>query len=242
MAIKLITLNIEASKHLDRVVEFIKDEKPDVVCLQEAFRRDVNTLSDILGMDKDFGPMVYVTEEPQYGDDLVPDVIGVAMLSRVDHYVAVSEYYMGEGKVPLYVGGEQVDRVLTHARFKKDGDEVRIATTHFEWTPKGVPTPRQYQAFDNLERITSQYADLILCGDFNAARGEEMFTKFLKDFTDNLPPEVETTLDPKFFKKPHLRLVVDTIFSKGKYRADNVRTVDGVSDHMAVVGEVYSIT
>jgi len=47
--VKLIQLNIEGSRHLARVVPFLENEKPDIVCLQELNEKDVPHILDALG-------------------------------------------------------------------------------------------------------------------------------------------------------------------------------------------------
>ena len=66
----------------------------------------------------------------------------------------------------------------------------------------------------------------------------EIFSAFTKHLTDNLPPEIDSTLDPVLHRVPGLHLAVDTIFSTPEYVVKKVRTIAGVSDHKAIVGEI----
>ncbi len=47
---KVITLNIELDKHFDKFIPFIKEQNPDVACLQEVFEKDIDYLSHSLNM------------------------------------------------------------------------------------------------------------------------------------------------------------------------------------------------
>lgn len=42
IGMKLISLNIEGHKHIDRQLPFFEIEAPDVLCLQEVFEPDVS--------------------------------------------------------------------------------------------------------------------------------------------------------------------------------------------------------
>ena len=89
-------------------------------------------------------------------------------------------------------------------------------------------------------RLFEQKKEIVFCGDFNAPRGGEVFSTLATVFTDNIPSSVTTTMDNALHRVgDKLRpLVVDGLFTRG-YKASNVRVVCGVSDHCAVVGEIY---
>jgi len=40
-SIKIISLNIERSKHIDRILPFLVREQPDVFCVQELCKKDI---------------------------------------------------------------------------------------------------------------------------------------------------------------------------------------------------------
>lgn len=81
--------------------------------------------------------------------------------------------------------------------------------------------------------------EIVIAGDFNIPRGNEMYQKLQTHFRDNIPTEVESTVDPilHYANKDisgTLKLVVDYIWSTPKYKVENVRVVSGVSDHCAL--------
>ena len=52
---KLISLNIEGDKHLDdKILPFFDKEKPDVLCLQEVFAKDIQKICQRTGLEKYF--------------------------------------------------------------------------------------------------------------------------------------------------------------------------------------------
>ena len=66
MTFKLISLNIEGIKHFDTVIPFLKKEKPDVICLQEVPKKDVEMLKQELSIKGEFFPMVYKTKMTEF--------------------------------------------------------------------------------------------------------------------------------------------------------------------------------
>jgi len=227
MAIKLITLNVEQSNHLDKFVPFLKEESPDIVCLQEVMKADVSFIKNELKMEGVFFP----TSNKD-------GIEGTLLLTKLPCSPIQAQYYFGEGKVPVYTDPYSKERVLLYTTVENQGKKFVIGTTHFSWTPDGDADELQWRDFHSLMKILKTFDNLILCGDFNAPRGREMFTEFTKHFKDNLPPEIESTIDPDLHRAKGLSLAVDTIFSTPHYLVRDVKVVSGVSDHKAVVGYV----
>ena len=50
-SIRLVSLNIERRKHLNRILPFLQEYKPDVVCMQELFEKDVPYFEQALGIE-----------------------------------------------------------------------------------------------------------------------------------------------------------------------------------------------
>ena len=48
---KLISLNIEGHKHLERFLPYIKEQKADIICLQEVFESGMELFKKEFGMD-----------------------------------------------------------------------------------------------------------------------------------------------------------------------------------------------
>lgn len=233
--LKLISLNVERSLHLDTILPFLEQEQADIVCLMEVSKVDLPRYEHATKAQAHFFPMTTVSP----GNTFMPDgkgLQGLALLTKLPHEIRHA-YYIGDGSAPEFGAYNAEDRVVAIAKVTKDEKQFVIGTTHFTWTPNGDANEDQWNAFTALMRILDEYHELILCGDFNAPRGREMFTAFTERFTDNLPKEVASTLDPKFHRKPEIRLAVDTIFSRGPYTI-TVRVVDGLSDHKGLVAMI----
>src|SRR3989344_7187115 len=76
--LQLISLNIERSLHLPRIIPFFEKEQADVVCLQELYQRDIKRISEALrGAACLFAPMTRHTRE------MPPEIMGVGIFSRL---------------------------------------------------------------------------------------------------------------------------------------------------------------
>jgi endonuclease/exonuclease/phosphatase family metal-dependent hydrolase len=254
---KLVTLNIEGDKHLDKVLSFLKAEKPDAVCLQEVFAADVAHFESELGMTGHFATMTRVEEENRYGISPRGEW-GIALFSHLPLLNVETLYYRGIGSKPVFTSPNSPDRVVLSALVElsdqrysdqealsdyesKSRPIVRLATTHFTWSAQGKSSAEQRHDFQSLARILDRHEDWVLCGDFNAPRGGEIFHLFAERLQDSLPLDVTTTLDPNLHYAGPLDLAVDTIFSTHHYRIESVRVVAGLSDHQAIVGLVSTV-
>ncbi len=114
----------------------------------------------------------------------------------------------------------------------------RLCNTHFLWTPDGSTSDEQRQALSNMFELLENEKEFVLCGDFNAPRGREIFSTLAQKFKDNVPPEYTSSLDPVLHRAAPLHLMVDGLFSTPGYNVTGVKMVGGVSDHCALVGHI----
>ncbi len=238
---KIISINIEKDKHHDTVLPFLQREQPDVVCMQEVYGNDAERYQYELGMKGIFGPMTLCPSRYVEG---ALHVEGVAIFSRHEISNVKVALYAGYAKyIPAYVDkdAKTYNHILLSCDVHKDNAVYTIATTHFTWTPNGDPDALQRKNLSALLRKLKELPNVVVCGDFNAPRGREIFDKLAKKYKDNIPREITTTIDPVLHRAPNLELVVDGMFSSKKYVVGNVRAETGVSDHKAIVGEIVVI-
>lgn len=235
MGITLLTLNIENDRHLDRVEAAIAEHLPDVVCLQEVLEANCARLASVGGYDVKFA---LGGRQPRPSGE--ERNWGVAVLTRIPVRRQVETCYAADPVVRVLRHPDDTRRVVLMTELEHQGQPYRIATTHFTWTPDGHISQLQKADFTRLDRALADYADYVLCGDFNAPRGREMFGKFVDELglVDHLPADVTTTLDARFHRAGPLELVVDTIFSTPEYRVTDMRVLDGISDHKGILGIV----
>ncbi len=235
---KLISINIEDEKHIDRVLDFIHREKPDVLCLQELLERDVPIFEKTLDAQSIFAPMGILPPADS------KKIIGVGIFSLFPLHDVQSHYYAQYSDHPRVWHDEITDpinRVLLSAKITVNEIPYMIATTHFTWTPDGQATPRQRRDLSALLTILSEYDEILFCGDMNAPRGRETFDAIAERYQDHIPPQYLTSLDPELHRrKNEIRRMVDGLFSTPHYRVEDVRLQHGISDHMAIVATISS--
>jgi endonuclease/exonuclease/phosphatase family metal-dependent hydrolase len=237
MAIKLLTLNVEGDRHLDRVRSTIAAHLPDIACLQEVLEADCPYLASIGGYDVRYAVSARMVREP----GLSPERNwGVAVLSRVPVRRQTITYYAADPCIRVLQVPTDARRVLIVTELEHLGEPYRMATTHFTWSPGGHISNEQKADFSRLKQVLSRYSDYVMCGDFNAPRGREMFAKFTDELTlsDHLPASVATTIDARFHYAGSLQLVVDTIFSTKGYQVADVQVLEGISDHKGILALV----
>jgi len=123
-----------------------------------------------------------------------------------------------------------------------NGENFMIGTTHFTWTFNGETDSRQEKDLSSLFEVLDGIPELILCGDFNAPRGKKVWSALSSRYIDHIPLEYTSSIDSKLHRKKDLHHLVDGLFSTPHYETKNVRIVCNVSDHCAVVAEIYKKT
>lgn len=237
--VRLMSLNVERSGHLDRFVPFVRQFAPDVLCLQELMESDVSAIIAGTGFSEShFAAMALNSDRP--GET----PFGVGIFSHTPVETPMIDVYAGGGD-----GATVLDRrtpetrvattryVLARATLRFDDFALALATTHFPWTDNGLPSDFQFTA---LERLLALIGDsrIVLTGDFNAPRGGPVFDRLAAHLTDNIPADVTTTIDPLLHRAGALNLVVDGLFTSPHYRASEVAVHAGLSDHQAVTGVI----
>ena len=248
--LKLISLNIELDRHLDTVLPFLRRERADVVGLQEVFEKDFRDLEVGIGMKGLFVPTCIPDVERVMDGDATGEgrlVVNEALLKRGPEGIAlftslpvrasrVDYYHGGPGEVPRWSRGQ--NRILLSAVLEKSGKTYTIGTAHFTWTPDGEPSEEQTRDMKLLLTTLAHFPDIVFCGDFNAPRGGKMWEELAGRYADNIPASYRSSLDPKLHRVKGLERMVDGLFSTPEYCVSDVKLVQGVSDHKAVVGFV----
>lgn len=241
---KFISINIEGNKHFERISPFLEAEKPDVLCLQEVFECDLDELMRASGLQNYlFYPIANIVE----ANDHLPTRghWGIAIFANEikSHEVA---YYVRrqEGQLASFQNDrpDLIDRAALFSKVKVGGDFFQVMTTHFTWSGKGVVSDEQRQDYARLSKFMAKFDELIFCGDLNTPRGYEIWDDLAKTYTDNIPLNIDTTIDKNLHKSGQdIRLVIDALFTSTQYSAKNVRVVPNTSDHMAVAGEIERV-
>ncbi len=256
---KLISLNIQEDFHLDKVSDFLKSENAEVVCLQEVFEDKVFYFANILGMQSVFAPKC--TKWRDGGNGFTNRPFGNAILSKYPITSSEVYYYYGSADdIAEYRESpnpeteiEPMAYPVIVANIKNEDKDYVISTTHLPVTFQGQDREYQTECARKLVEYLKKFPELVLALDLNAPRGGETFSIFSEVYKDNIPLEYKTSLDPKLHRvSPEILdkaakamglegYMIDGLFSTPNYKATNVKLVDGVSDHMAVVAELDKI-
>lgn len=240
---KLISLNIECNKHYLRNIPFLLKENPDVICLQEVLEEDFEYLQKELGQNGIYKSWKYFDSRQDHHKDMYAKRFGNAIFSRSiiasGHY-----YYWGKEEYSIVPFDEYVKRqeelknyVLLWADIRdKDGEVHRIVTTHFPATVRGESTPHQLELMVPFFEKLDSLGEFVLCGDFNAPRGNETFSRLAKKYSDAVPSHYKTSIDNSLHRNGYENIIfmVDGLFLTEAYEAHDVVLIDGVSDHMAI--------
>ena len=241
---KFVSINIEGDKHFERILPFLIAKKPDVLALQEIFEADLDIIKQTTGLTNCvFYPQANITKPnihlPVRGN------WGLAIFAKeiVSHEAF---YYFGhkDGIVATFENEKPdlIDRVVIVAKAKVADQIFQVATVHFTWSGKAETTEAQKVDYIVLQAFLDQFEEMIFCGDLNAMRGAEIWSALAKKYTDNIPAEVETTIDKNLHKSgKDIRLVVDALFTSSHYLVSDVQVVPNTSDHMAVMGEIERV-
>jgi len=244
--IRLVSVNIEKDRHFNTVLSFLREKKPNVVCLQEVFEKDMPLFEKELGM-KGFFAITHRWRIMSGGRaEIIP--LGVGILSSLPVTQVLPKYYSGD-HLHLQISNEGMDdteaRVLLVAFMNISGVLYTIGTTHFTWSPKGEADDRQRRDLKSFFEKTDEFKNdgIVIAGDFNAPRGREIFREIETRFKDNIPLTYITSLDPRLHRAPLeiKHLMVDGVFSTPEYSVSNVSLNFGVSDHAAIVADIVKI-
>lgn len=240
-SLSIFSLNIEQDCHLDQIISFLENQKPDVILLQEVLDKDLATFENALGIKSIFAVQNILLYE---GGAMQ---LGMATFLNLPIIREYSAYYRGNGADPVVLRLEELNmpetalrmgRAILVTEFIKDNQSYCVINTHFTWTPDGKSNVQQMQDLPLFLQLLSEIPEFILCGDFNAPRGGVVFDTIAAQYKDNIPVEVHTTIDKNLHKAGPLNLVVDGIFTTPKYCVHSVQIIDGLSDHCAILAKV----
>ncbi len=243
---KIVSLNVEGNNHYKRVHAFLRDEQPDVLCLQEAPAYFSQTLR-ALGYSTAYAPMKIETMNGETYE------AGILIGSKLP-MVARENYYYGSREL-VTVHKHDVERTdreihpyLIATVKDTDGAEYEIATTHLMVTKDGLADDYQRQGCEAFLALIDAEPAHVLCGDFNMPRGyNELYEVVTKHYTDTIPATYKSSLDRdlhRMGKSTGLNApifdtyMVDYLFTQPPYEAKNVRLQFGISDHAAIIGEI----
>lgn len=257
MIIKLIHLNIERSKHIDKVFALLKNERPNIVCFQEAIYEDMRSMAKKLGYELAFAPLLTLKEGKKKKQE------GSIILSKYPMKNIRKCRYDDKilQKVPVCTEEDILskDGVRPEGRFSyfntlliaeiqiTKTKTITVATTHFPVADRSTPglPDHELKTIKNVMEIghTRTYLDrliklirelpkpIIFTSDLNNNRGEYFYDSIAHELIDIVPSSVNSTIDPSLHRKPKLELMVDTIMVSPGITVEDFKVIEGISDH-----------
>jgi len=236
---KIITLNIEGTRHLDTVIPFLQEENADIICLQELYKPAVSILNQVLGdsYTANFEPLCLHNDN---GRNEMWDPIGIAIFSRVPiRNNQIFDIYVPKQTVVRQEKSNirETTRTLLQSVTLDDDDHTTICNTHFTWSARGEATENQRVDVNTLIEVLNRLPHFILCGDFNIPRGNIHYRTLATHLTDHVPTQFTCSLDMSMHRSRHdpvekarvSEFMVDYIFSK-----PNTYSVEGTTQHCSV--------
>lgn len=230
----VLTINIEQKKHLDRLVPFLVQERPDIICLQEIYHDDFEVLKNKLSYNG-----VHANRVEYYG---TPGYEGMAVLTKFEiksHKIIPYDNYTH--LIPEFIG-RLVTRpatALMALELEIENRNYWLGNTHFTWSFGGEITEEQRTNMRTLLKLIEQFPNLILCGDFNTPRGHELYDSLASQLQDNVPKQATSTIDGQYHRAGQLNLVVDGLFTSHQYQTLDSKLICGLSDHCGVFANLY---
>lgn len=239
--IKLLSLNIEGKRHLDRVENLILKVKPDVFCVQEIFEEDLENFYKFGFIKHEYAHMLL---KPKINETLnKTDYIsfGTAIFSKIKNSEYTKKYYFrDENSTRFHRSGihNDLSMAVVNNKFNLDSKNYNILTTHFCVSKNGQADDFQREQIKSLLSVLDEIGNFVLCGDMNAPRGREIFSILNDRYKDNINKKYTTSIDPDLHKAGDLQLMVDVLFSTNDYIVKNMYFETGVSDHYGIVAEI----
>lgn len=241
---KLISINIEGSKHVDTVRAFLLQELPDVICLQEA-QMDLHPFFEEHGYTFTALPHTLRTDDAHLDE---PE--GLILASRLPAVFESFYFHMPEGGIQPFIKASWRDTCaygVVLARIEHEGHTYTVGTTHFTWTPDGQPNDEQDADLEVLLEKLHDIEPHVLCGDFNIPRlHNRNYERLREHYADAIPDAYKSSLDRTKHRcgsDPSKAIMfdeymVDYLFMKEPYTATDVRLEFGISDHAAIVATI----
>lgn len=260
---KLIHLNVESFKYFDALVDFLENEKPDILSLVEATDGE-NIFSSKWGAKRDF--LEELSQRFSWNFIFHPTIFrdcwthqigfGAAVLSRFP-VIFESGQYLGEQKPTMlapdniafsdrpkyekYPNAWKFNLPFLITQIKTEQWLIRLLTAHFHVSYDCLETLQIWQDAEKIVEYLNVHGDIptILTGDLNI-RNESMAIKVLREKLEQHTSWFTNTLcrsiHPLFQKEPHHSgLGIDHIFTKDiTVNSCQLREVE-VSDHLPVV-------
>lgn len=252
MNFKLISLNIwQGGLLLDQAIQFLKDEDPDIIALQEVFN------SDTLSLDKRFRTVqILKAEFPEYNFSFSADQFQNIDSENVDRgNLVMSKFKIKSSKAHFYdikygevneenrVDFTDIPRNLQHVEIEFQNSTINLFNTHGIWGFDNADNPRRTNMANIIVNESKGKANVIVCGDFNVDQNSNTIAIIEEQLKNIFKNEYKTSFNLKHKEDGGFAVaMVDMIFISGDLNVlKHARPEVNISDHLPVVAELELI-
>lgn len=249
MTFKLVSLNIwQGGLLLDQAIQFLKDENPDIVALQEVFN------SDTLTLDQRFRTVQILKKNfPQYNFSFSADQYQNIESENVDRgNLVMSKFKIKSSKAIFYdikygevneenrVDFTDIPRNLQHVEIDFQNSTINLFNTHGIWGFDNSDNPRRTNMANIIVNEVMNKQNVIVCGDFNVDQNSNTIAIIEKQLKNIFKNEYKSSFNLKHKQDGGFAVaMVDMIFVNDDLKVlKHTRPEVNISDHLPVVAEL----
>ena len=247
MKIKFITLNIwHGGVLFQNVVDFLKKERPDILCIQEVYDSHDKTLEKrfraMEEFQKEFEWLPYSKFAPTVIDRATKAPWGNAVLSKFE--ITYSQNHMFnlpivEKDMPIVEDpmAAETPQGMLETKILIGEKEVLVCSLHGVWDRHGGDTSVRLEMEKVIAETVKGKETVILAGDTNFNPDTEIARRIEKYLVSVFGQSLPSTFNMKHKTKPgYATAAVDMIFVSKNIKVLNRNCPDvDVSDHLPLV-------
>lgn len=268
--LKVIQLNCWNFRYFEELLEFLKQEKPDIINLQEISSGDLimnanknfdfEYLKKELGMNgvfvHRFGVKDSVKGDYFFGNGFLTNLEIVDYGSFFDKFSPDFSWYNKDNpifstfkndKYKAYVNSFELPVNFVWGTLKYKNEPIRNITSHFTVSFKCTETLQILRQARQLVGFLDSVKELptIFSGDLNI-HGQSNSVKLIESKLNRVPKDIINTMNPniglKLFNDEPQGLAVDHLFTS-KFDIISCKSPNiTVSDHLPVIAEIELLT
>ena len=250
--LKFIQINIYKGRYLNSLLDFLKDQDPDIIAMQEVTAGELNLCDKNLDLFEYFKAELSlngVIDKVMKPVDSPKSYLGNAVFSKnqiIDSKSLVLKTFNEFTLVKIhdFKNFTNFPRNLLSAECVLDGQKIRAISWHAAWTAPPTDTKETWRQAkivrDYLLDLKSQNAPFILGGDLNSTMDKET-VKMISEVSRNLmeSSNVVQTTHPKIHKIAPRGFLIDYIFTSSHFKLKKLEVSEiTISDHLPVVAEL----
>ncbi len=260
MKVKLISFNIAIKiNNTKEIIDFIKKEKPDIVCFQEIIRHQDESVSKIYKSQKEinhafakklpfyfFGP-TWIVDKIIKNNKVSTDFQGFIeqgneIISKFPIVKATNKFYHKEYSLITdwtNFNTEDHPRNLIQVELNINGKQLQIINLHGTYSKNKEDSERSIKQSKFILEITKRkQMPTIITGDFNLHPQTESIKLISKKFRNLTTKYNIQTTRPKFKMKNNKKDIIDYIFVSKEIKVKSFKVIETeISDHLPLILE-----